>query len=267
MKNFLLDNPAARFSKGFFYPFRAGRYLAGHPRLWKFVAIPFLVNVVVFSLLLYLGFHFFDGFVLRLIPSGEAWYWVLLYYTLWVVAVAVTAVLVFFTFTLLGNLIASPFNDLLSEKTEELMVGSLPEEPFSLARFKTDAKRILVLESKKMAVFLLVMLLLLTLNLIPGIGSLLFSVLAFFWTVIFLALEYLGFVASRKQFDFKALRRFFWSRFTLLSGFGTGVFALLAVPFLNFISIPLGVIGATLLWFENPPHQEPDRGPGEADSE
>ena len=31
-------------------------------------------------------------------------------------------------------------------------------------------------------------------------------------------------------------------------GFGTGVMGVLAVPFLQFFCIPLGVVGATQLW-------------------
>jgi CysZ protein len=253
MLSVLADNPLARFSQGFFYPFRAGRYLAGHPRLWKFVLIPLLINVVVFSALVYGGFLFFDAYVLHLIPTGEAWYWLFLYYALWLVAAAVTGVLVFFTFTLVGNLIASPFNDLLSERTEGLISGTQPEHRFTWAVFWADAKRILALEVKKMAVFVLAMLLVFCLNLVPVVGSLLFSLLAFVLTVSFLAVEYLGFVAGRKEFTFRQLRRYFFSRFSLLSGFGTGVFVLLAIPFLNFVSIPLGVVGATLIWLDQPP--------------
>ncbi len=257
MANILLDNPMTRFSKGFFYPFRAGKYLVGHPRLWKFVLIPFVINVVVFSSLLYFGFLFFDSYVLKLVPTGETWYWLFLYYTLWAVAAAVTGVLVFFAFTVVGNLIASPFNDLLSEKTEELIIGVQSERKFTLAGFWLDAKRILAMESKKMALFVFAMLLLFCLNFLPGIGNLLFSLLAFLLTISFLAVEYLSFVTSRKEITFRQLRRHFFSRFALLAGFGTGVFVLLAIPFLNFVSIPLGVIGATLVWFDHPPDSSP----------
>ncbi|NLV23429.1 MAG: sulfate transporter CysZ [Deltaproteobacteria bacterium] len=256
MSDLLADNPLARFSRGFFYPFRAGRYLVGHPRLWKFVLVPLLINIVVFSSLIYLGFLFFDAYVLQMVPSGEAWYWLILYYTLWALAAAVTGMLVFFTFTVVGNLVASPFNDLLSEKTEEMIVGTPAREHFSWAGFWADGKRILAMEARKMAVFVALMLLLLGLNFVPVVGSLLFSILAFLLTISFLAVEYLSFVAARKEFTYKKLRRYFFSRFSLLAGFGTGVFVLLAVPFLNFVSIPLGVIGATLVWFDYPPRPE-----------
>lgn len=248
MKNILTENPAFRFSSGFFYPFKAGKFLAGHPSLLRFIMIPFIINVLVFSGLVYSGAHFFERFVVGMLPVGDAWYWLILYYTLWVLAVAVTAVLVFFTFTVVGNLIASPFNDVLSEKTEELILGIKSDEKFSLSQFWSDSVQILLLEIKKITVFVVLMGLLFLLNFLPGIGNIIFAVLAFLLTVFFLVLEYLGFVAYRKRLSFKEQRHFIWSRFSLSFGFGTGVLALLTIPVLNFICIPLGVIGATLMW-------------------
>lgn len=256
MKHTVGNNFFVQFGQGFFYPFRAGGFLFRHPRLWKLVLIPFLINVVFFSAMIYSGYLFFYAYVLHLIPSGEAWYWLFLYYVLGAVAVMATAILVFFAFSVVGNLIASPFSDLLSERTEELLAGFRSEDAFSFSRFWSDAKRILVMESKKMAVFLLGMLFLLGLNLVPGIGNLLFTMLFFLLTVTFLALEYIGFVASRKRFGFKELRRYYCSRWALMNGFGTGVFALLMIPFLNFVCIPLGVIGAVQLWFDHPPGEK-----------
>ena len=250
MKKILVNNPAFRFSSGFFYPFKAGKFLAGHPSLLRFVLIPFLVNVSIFSGIVYFGAQFFNEFVVSLIPSGEAWYWVVIYYTLWIIAVAVTGVLVFFTFTVVGNLIASPFNDILSTKTEELILGLRSDEKFSMQQFWRDSLQILGTEIKKIAIFVAIMGVLFLLNFLPGLGSMVFSVCAFLLTVFFLVLEYFGFVAYRKRMSFQDQRRFIWSRFSMSFGFGVGVMAILAVPFLNFICIPLGVIGATLMWCE-----------------
>ncbi|PLX83401.1 MAG: sulfate transporter CysZ [Desulfuromonas sp.] len=244
MHDLLRDNPISNFSRGFLYPFRGGRFLLRSPRLWKYVVVPFLINLVIFSLSVWFGLDFFNDKIVAMIPSGEAWYWVILYYLLWVVAIALTAVLVFFTFTVVGLLIASPFNDLLSERTEEVKLGTAEGIPFSFAA----TGKILFEEAKKMAVFVVGMLLLLLLNLIPGIGTLIYSVLSFLFTVFFLAVEYSGFVFSRKGEGFRQQRRYLLQRKFLNFGFGVGVLCLLAIPFLQFFCIPLGVIGATLLW-------------------
>ncbi len=262
MKEENLANPVQRFSAGFFSPFRAGRFLLRHPGLLRFVLIPFFINTAVFAGAVWAGLHFFNTTVVHYIPQGQAWYWVLLSYLLWLVAVLLTLVLVFFGFSAVGNLIASPFNDLLSERTEELISGQSPAEPFILRRFLRDAGRTLVEESKKILVFLAGMGLLLLLNLVPVVGTMLYAGLSVLWTVVFLAVEYTGYIASRKRMGFSAQRRYLLERKLLMLGFGCGLLCLLAIPFLQFLCIPFGVVAATRLWFASftdeektePPH-------------
>jgi len=246
----LHKGPAGNFSRGFFSPFRSLRLLRDHPRLVLYILIPLLINVAVFTGAVYLGLDFFGGTVVEYIPQGEAWYWAILYWLLWVVAVLLTALLVFFSFTVVGNLIASPFNDLLSERTEELLTGRRHEEPFAFGPFVRDAVQTVLLEARKMSLFVLVMLLILPLNLIPGFGNGLYSVLAISLTLFFLCFEYFGFTMVRKRRFFAEQRRFILSRKFLMLGFGCGVCAILAIPFFQFLCIPLAVIAATRLWCE-----------------
>jgi CysZ protein len=251
MAEFITNNPVANFSRGFFYPFRGLRLLTRHPALLKYIAIPFLINLIVFSSAVHLGLDFFNSTVVDYIPRGEAWYWAILYYAAWVLAVLLTAVLVFFLFTVVGNLIASPFNDLLSERAEELLLGQKQETRFSLRGFLSDARRTIAAELKKLSLFVAGMMALLLLNLIPALGQLLYSAAAILFTLFFLVVEYLGYVFGRKSRTFRDQRRYIWRRKFLMLGFGTGVLCLLAVPFLQFLCLPLAVLGATLLWCEN----------------
>lgn len=247
MKDILTNNPLSHFSRGFFYPFRGGKFLSRHPRLWRYVLIPFLINLLVFSLAVYFGLDFFNQTVVGMIPTGEAWYWVALSYLAWVVAVLLTMILVIFSFTVVGNLIASPFNELLSERTEETVMGTVRGEPFSLAAMG----RVMLDESKKMAVFILLMVLLLLLNLLPGFGTLLYSVLSILLTVFFLVIEYTGYIFGRKGQRFRDQRAFIRGRRFMSFGFGVGVLCLLAIPLLQFFCIPFAVVGATLFWCDS----------------
>lgn len=245
----LRKNPASNFSLGFLYPFRAAGFIKSHPRLLKFIIIPFLINVVVLSGAVYWGLSFFNSVAVNYIPQGEAWYWAILSYFLWTLAVLITMVLVFFGFTVTGAIIASPFNDILSEKTEGILTGIPNDEPFVFKVFLKDAIQTVLDESKKIIIFVILMLLLLPLNLLPG-GSLPYSVLTILLTVFFLVVEYTGYVFYRKHLTFRDQRRFIFSEKFLMLGFGTGVMGILAVPFLQFFCIPLGVVGATRLWFD-----------------
>ena len=245
----LKNNPLANFSQGFFYPFRAGKFIRNHPVLLKYIIVPFLINFVVLSLAVFWGLSFFNSVVVHYIPQGDAWYWVILSYFLWALAILMTMILVFFGFTVTGAIIASPFNDILSEKTEEILTGVINEEPFVFKIFLKDALQTVMDESKKIFIFVILMLLLLPLNLIPG-GTLPYSILSVLLTVFFLVVEYTGYVFYRKHLTFHDQRRFIFSQKFLMLGFGTGIMGVLAVPFLQFLCIPLGVVGATQLWHD-----------------
>ena len=255
----LKKNPARNFSRGLLCPFRAGKFIKGHPVLLKYIIIPFFINVVVLSGAIYWGFSFFNSIVVHYIPQGEAWYWIILSYFIWTAAVLVTMVLVFFGFTVTGAIIASPFNDILSEKTEELLTGISNDEPFVFKVFLKDAMHTMTDESKKIIIFVVLMALLLPLNLLPG-GSLPYSILTVLLTVYFLVVEYTGYIFYRKHLTFRDQRHFISSQKFLMLGFGTGVLAVLAVPFLQFFCIPLGVVGATQLYYDlsGPETVQPD---------
>jgi len=248
--------PVAGFARGFSYPLRAVKFLSKKPGLLKYLAIPFAINLLVFTLSVYFGLDMFNGLLESYAPSSEVWYGVILYYLAWTVALLLTVVVVFFSFTVVGNLIASPFNELLSERCEELRLGSVSEQGFSLQRFWRDAKHALLVEVKKLSVFMVGMLLLLAINLVPGFGSAVYAVLAPIFTLFFLVVEYLAFVLMRKQLNFSEQRRYIFQHPLLMAGFGCGVFCLLAIPFLQFFCIPLAVTGATLLWCDFPREKE-----------
>lgn len=248
--------PVANFGRGFAYVFRAPKFLLSHPGLLRFVAIPFTINLVVFSLAVYFGLDLFNHMLEQYLPQGEAWYLAILYYLAWVVAGLLTTVVVFFGFTVVGNLLASPFNELLSERIEVLVKGGEEGSPFALARFVAESGRAMVIEFKKQLFFIVGMLLLLLINLLPGFGALVYAVLAPLFTLFFLTIEYLGFVLMRKQLSFGRQRRYVLGRPVLMAGFGCAVFCLLAIPLVQFFCIPLAVSGATLLWCDFPHKEE-----------
>lgn len=244
--------PVASFTRGFSYPFRAAKFLANKPGLLKYLAIPFSINLLIFSLAVYFGLDLFEGLLETYAPSAEHWYGIILYYLAWTVAMLLTAVVVFFSFTVVGNLIASPFNELLSEHTESLKTGHKPDERFSVGRFWKEAKHALLVETKKLSVFIICMLLLFAINFVPGVGSVIYAVLAPIFTLFFLVVEYMAFVLMRKQLTFAEQRRYIQQRPVLMTGFSCGIFCLLAIPFVQFFCIPLAVVGATLLWCDFP---------------
>ncbi len=157
---------------------------------------------------------------------------------------------------MIGNLIASPFNEILSERTEGLITGVKNDDIFSLSRFLKESKNAVIVEIKKMTVFVVGMALLFAINFIPGIGPLIYAFLAPAFTLFFLAVEYMAFVLMRKQLSFSEQRRYIFKRPILMLGYACGVFCMLAIPFVQFFCIPLAVVGATLLWCDFPQGEE-----------
>ncbi len=244
--------PVAGFARGFSYPLRALRFFSQKPGLVKYMLIPFFINMVVFSLTVYLGLDLFDTLLETYAPTTEVWYGVLLYYLAWSVALLLTSVIVFFSFTVIGNLIASPFNELLSERAEALRTGLHQDAPFRLRTFLAESRFAIIVELKKITIFIVCMVLLLLINFLPGIGSLIYAVLAPLLTLFFLVVEYMAFVLMRKQMSFSEQRRYIFRHPVLMFGFACSLFCLLAIPFVQFFCIPLAVVGATLIWCDFP---------------
>jgi len=244
-------NPIHRFSRGFKTPFAAFHFLRQYTSLIKYVWIPFVINLIIFGSAVYFGLALFENYVVQLIPHGNAWYWFLINYLIWIIAILVTAVVVFFSFAVIGSLIASPFNDILSEQTERIITKELREERFRFALFFQDARRSFVSEGKKILIFIVSMVLLLLLNFIPVVGALLYPICSTGLILFFLVVEYTGYVFSRRRLTFKEQRHYIFSNKSTLLGFGTGLLLIVAIPFLQFLCIPLGVIGGTILCLDS----------------
>ncbi|MCU7851962.1 MAG: sulfate transporter CysZ [Candidatus Thiodiazotropha sp. (ex Monitilora ramsayi)] len=225
-----------------------GLSLITKPGLRPFVLIPLTVNIVVFSLLVWLGLDQFEGLMDRFLPSDESWLsW--LRWLLWPLFAIALVLIIFYTFTVIANLIAAPFNGLLAEKVERYLGGDLPQQPNGIKQAMKDIMPALLSELRKMSYFLLRAIPLLILFVIPGINL----IAPFLWIAFsawFLALEYGDFPMANHKLTFKAQhQRLKKSRLTALA-FGGSLTLMMMVPLLNFLAMPAAVAGATVFWRE-----------------
>ena len=244
--------PAAGFAERFvpspLYTVRGAAFIWTHRMLWKYAAAPLAISAVILGISYVLIYHFFFKLIS---PYGEgAWYWQILYYVSLVVATLLLLVIVFFLFTRVASAIASPFNDLISQKTEELIRGSFDDSPFSVVALFRDSGRSIVHSFKILGIYVGLLVVGLPMLFIPGIGSLLYATLGALLSAYLFAYEYLGYPMDRRRFSFSEKRRFLWSRFRSTMGFGLGNVALAAVPVVNILFIPAAVVGGTLLFLE-----------------
>lgn len=208
--------------------------------------VPLTLNLVIFAALAYIGGIYFDDFMDSWLPS-QSWL-EFLRWILWILFAAAYALALFYGFTLVANLIASPFNALLAAKVEEKLTGSRPPDADeSLLKAIGPA---IGGEIGKILYFITRALPLLLLFLIPGINILVSVawVLFGFW---FLAIEYadypMGNHGMRPRDQRGHLRR---RRFKSLL-FGAGVTTMMLIPVLQFAAMPAAVAGATRYWVDD----------------
>lgn len=235
------------FFKGVRYPLRALDFVFHHPRIVKFILIPFLINLVIFAS----GFYFFyvkmQDF-LEIIPKSDAWYFGILYYFAVAVIVVSYLLVAFYLFTIVGNIVAAPFNGVLSEKVEELERSNPLNLPMNVKTIIRDAKRAIMTEIKKILLFLVFFVPVFIVNFIPVFGSVLYAILIFIYTAFALTFTFTDYVLERKLLSFRQKWAILLRNRGLSLGFGGMCFAMGLVPFVNLLIIPVCVTGGTLLY-------------------
>lgn len=243
---------------GFRVALRGIAFLAGHRTLWKWAVLPTVINIVVFALafaifvLLYQDIYSLATGFLPLDPPQVwyAWLWVApVYLIAWGIGLLllVTALVVlYFIFLLLGTTLAAPFLDVLAQRVEQLVTGRPPEASATMLGTVKGISVSIFDELKKFVLFLLIQLALLVLGLLPVLTPIT-AVVAMLFTMLCLALEYAGFAMDHRHWRFSQRRAFLWQHRWRMLGFGAAAFLTLLIPLLNFICLPVLVVGGTLL--------------------
>ena len=243
--------------KGFLYPVRGLRLIVSDWRVFRFAILPFLVNTLLFAAF-FLGFNYFayeiSSWVFQ--ESSQQWYWYVLSTIMGVALFVVSIFVVMFGFVAVGLVVAAPFNDMLAAAVEKKLTGEVKEVDMSLWRLVVFTVKN---ETRKMAVILLAQGALLLINLVPGFGQMIFIVLSPLFLALVMAYEFTGYTLDRRGFSFSQKRRYITGRLGISLGFGFAVVLTLAIPIINFLTLPLAVAGGVLFVTENPPEQTPPK--------
>lgn len=226
------------FIKGFLDCF-SGFGLLFRPGVKRYVIIPFIINVGLFSLAIKLISDQMDIWLQQLLPGWLSWLeWLIL--PLFYIAIAL---IVFYSFTVVANLISAPFNSLLSARVEASLTGQKPQD-INSDGFIRLTLRTLRSESQKIfyAIKWFIPLIIVTLIPVVNVVSPILWILFAAW---FFALEYYDYpLANRGQFfdEIKVYNR--KNRMQSL-GLGSAVFIMTSIPVLNFFAMPVAIAGAT----------------------
>ncbi len=231
-----------------FYVGRGALFVWSHRQLWKYAAAPTVIGVLIFGASYFLLYELFVRFVS---PHAESeWYGRFLYYLALILLTTALLVIFFFLFSRVASAVASPFNELLSQKAEELLTGKLTETPFSVIVLLRDSGRSLAHSFKILALYVFLLVLGLLFLLIPIIGPPLYTAFGVLLSAYLLAYEYLGYPMDRRRFSWAQKRSFLGSRFISALGFGLGNLAIASIPVVNLLFIPAAVVGGTMLFLE-----------------
>jgi len=241
---------AGDFLRGFWMPFRALAWLWSHRGVKRYAVLPILLASFLYVLLILAALwaiSYWDWSGLRFEFLGE---WVSRAFGTsmnvlkWIVLVPVLAATAYFSFTAVGLVIASPLNDLLSERVEEELCE--PKAPLSLP-FNKRLRGMAYSLWDSFTIFVrqvFFTLLTVPLLLVPGVGFLPFFLVSTYYT-------------GRGYFEVGTARNLLRPRHTKtiirkmrwqFLGLGTCIQLLFTIPLLPLIILPLGITAGTLMY-------------------
>ncbi len=215
------------------------------PGVRIYAVVPLLINLVLFASLIWFGYERFSPLVDYMMSWVPAIF-NFLRWIIWIVISTFTAIFVFFTFTPIANIVAAPFNALLSEKIEIKLTGKAISVNSSFIKMARDS---FLSQIRKLVYIISWSAVLLLISLIPLVNF----AAPFLWVIFgswLLSLEYLDYPMGNHELNFTRQKQILAARKGLSLGFGSSVMVLTSIPLLNFIVMPVAVAGATVLWVE-----------------
>ncbi len=216
-----------------------GIKLLGHKELRKFLWIPILINLFLYTSAFLIAYLYMLDLITELIPAWLQWLsWLLI--PLFFIS---CFTIMFFSFTILANIIAAPFYSKLAEKTLYLITKpehqaalNIPEIPWSKS-MASEFNRIIYL--LKWIIPLVILSIIPGINILAPIAWLIFGS----WGV---SLEFLTYPLENQGLVFSEQKKLIKSvRFGALTIGGLTMLGL-TLPGLNIFLSPAAVIAATV---------------------
>ena len=216
---------------------KIGFELLTKTELRQYILIPVLINIVLYVLGFGWCYLYLSELIEQFIPDWLNW----LRWILWPIFFVSFVMLMFFTFTLLANLLASPFYGKLSEQALSLVSGKpaiVHELPIT---------KVLLGELHRLTYLAVRSIPLLIISMIPGlnVGAPILWAIFGAWAM---AIEYFSYPLENSGLLFKEqIQQLKTIRWGALSLGAMAMFAL-SIPILNIFVSSATVIGATVYW-------------------
>lgn len=211
-----------------------------------FVVIPLLINVFIFSGAIWLAYAQFQGLMEKLtgwLPSWLSWIeWILLPFF----AVLVLLV-IYYTFSIIANFVASPFNSLLAERIEKRLNGLPLPESSGFKAMAANIGKTLGSEVKKVLYMLKWMPVLLIVTVIPGLNLIAPAAWILYGAWMY-SLQYTDYPMGNHEMFLKEELAVLRKNRSHALGFGAATTVMTIIPVVNFFAMPVAVAGATAMW-------------------
>jgi CysZ protein len=223
-------------------PFRAGRLIVSHPVLLAWSALPIALTCALYYYLLHSINAEVENFILGHV-STASWFLVL-------IAKVLIFIIAALTFSFLASLVATPFNDFLAESSERwactgnqplLPLPTFPESGIFSGYWRNKI-RLIGIDSLKTIASLTVGIIALFCSWIPVL-----NLVAFALSFLILAFQFVSYPQTRRGQSVGYAVHFLFRHFFACFGFGAAVLFLFSIPFVSIFSLPLAVVGGTLL--------------------
>jgi len=224
-----------------------GLSLIHQPGLRRYVILPVIINVVVFIALIVGGFSYLDSWLTSSLAGLPEWLG-FLSWLMWILFVLLAAAFLFVFFTLIANIIASPFNAILSIRVEERLKGA-SDVSVSASSLLMVLPRAVAREFSKLLYYLPRLVGLFILTVIPG-ANLLAPPLWLMFGSWMMSVQYTDYAADNNGVGFSELRRRLSNDRINSFGFGIVVYLMMLIPLLNLVLIPAAVAAGTVFWVE-----------------
>lgn len=249
---------ASYLPRGFFRLLRS-------PSLWKWAAVPFLLNVVVIALSFWLASSL-AGWLETKTGAGtlKAWedagtLWYVLSFVVWalgwvaaklvwvVVPLLSTWLIVAFPFGIIYKLMFMPFMELMTESTDRVVLSFNEDQPFDFGRIYGNMLVAIIDAILLTLTQGLLYLVLLPINIIPFLGSVLWMAIP---PAIFAGMDYSDINLVRRRYTLSEKVRLWRTHEWRFLGYGLSFFFLITFPLVNFVAIPCAAAGGALLYLE-----------------
>ena len=230
------------FLKAFVLPIEALRLIRRDPALQRLTLISAVVSALCFAGL-FVGLWYAAPYLMGLLWTKPDDWMVFVW--------AVTAAAFFFIAFVIGAqtipiIVLAPLSERISIQTEQAL--GIEADDGGLARFVVETGRSIQKALLRVIVLLSGHAVLLLLWFIPGLGHAAWTIASLFWSVVWIAFEYVDITANRHGLSFSQVVRFLNAHAGATLGLGLAIYALLWVPIVNVFFVPVAVISATLLY-------------------